>query len=260
MTVTLEQTSRWLPIRALTDRGGLPLFCLPHAGGGASAYRAWLGKVPGVDVLPVQPPGREGRLRDTPHERMTSLVGELASVITEVAGARPYAVYGHSLGALVAFETLREIRRRSGEQPVRLFVSGCVAPHCTYDDGPPVVGMSQPELVQMLRQLGGTPDWLLADPEVLQMILPAVRADFSVKETYSYVTAAPLDVPVTVLASTADARAPFEYQQKWRELTSADFETHTLTGGHFAVFERADLTLGYVAAALRRWLPGAGAQ
>ena len=255
MTLTLEQAGRWLPLRAFPDRGGLPLFCLPHAGGGASAYRAWLGKVPGVDVLPVQPPGREARLRDAPHEEMASLVGELAGVLAEAAGSRPFAVYGHSLGALVAFETLREIRRRGGEQPVRLFVSGCVAPQCRYDDGPPVVGMSQPELVQMLRQLGGTPDWLLADPEVLRMILPAVRADFSVKETYSYVAEPALDVPVTVLASTADARAPYRWQEKWRELTSADFTMHTLTGGHFAVFERADLTLGHIAAGLQKWVP-----
>lgn len=260
MTVPAHHASRWLPLHAFPDRGGLPLFCLPHAGGGASAYRAWLGKVPGVDVLPVQPPGREARLRDAPHERMDSLVAELASVLAEATGSRPYAVYGHSLGALVAFETLREIRRRGGEEPVRLFVSGCVAPQCTYDDGPPVVGMSEPEVVQMLRQLGGTPDWLLADREVLRMILPAVRADFSVKETYSYVAEPPLDVPVTVLASTADARAPLEYQKRWRELTSADFTMHTLTGGHFAVFERSDLTLGHVAADLRSSLSGAGSQ
>jgi len=256
MAVTLEQAGRWLPLRAFPDRGGLPLFCLPHAGGGASAYRGWLGKVPGVNLLPVQPPGREARLRDAPHQEMASLVGELAGVLTEVAGNRPFAVYGHSLGALVAFETLRELRRQGGDQPVRLFVSGCVAPHRVYDDGPPVAGMSQPEVVQMLRQLGGTPDWLLADPEVLRMILPAVRADFSVKESYSYVAEPALDVPVTVLASTADARAPYELQQSWRELTSADFELHTLTGGHFAVFERSDLTLGYLAAGLRRSLAG----
>ena len=259
MPVTLPQAGRWLPLRAVPDRGGLPLFCLPHAGGGASAYRAWLGKVPGVDVLPVQPPGREARLRDTPHEQMSSLVAELASVITEAAGSRPYAVYGHSLGALVAFETLREIRRRGGEQPVRLFASGCVAPHCVYDDGPRVTGMTQPEVVQMLRQLGGTPDWLLADPDVLGMILPAVRADFSVKESYSYVAEPPLEVPITVVASTADARAPHELQQRWQELTSAGCELHTLTGGHFAVFERSDLTLGYVAAGLRGWLAGSAA-
>ncbi|MEO7261117.1 MAG: alpha/beta fold hydrolase [Jatrophihabitantaceae bacterium] len=254
MTGTVAQTSRWLPLHAFPDRGGLPLFCLPHAGGGASAYRAWLGRVPGVDVLPVQLPGREARLREAPYEQMGPLAAELASVIADGAGSRPYAVYGHSLGALVAFETLREIRRRGGEQPVQLFVSGCVAPHCAVEDGPPVVGMSEPQLVQMLRQLGGTPDWLLADPEVLRMILPAVRADFSVKETYSYQDEAPMDVPVTVLSSTADPRAPHEWQQKWREQTRAGCTVHTLLGGHFAVFERSELTLGHLAGALQGWL------
>lgn len=254
MTGTVEQASRWLPLHAFPDVGGLPLFCLPHAGGGASAFRAWLGRMPGVDVLPVQPPGREARLREAPYEQMATLTAELAGVITEAAGSRPFAVYGHSLGALVAFETLREIRRRGGEQPVQLFVSGCVAPHCPIEDGPPVMGMTQPQLVQMLRQLGGTPDWLLADPEVLRMILPAVQADFSVKETYAYSAEAPLDVPVTVLSSTSDPRAPHEWQQRWREQTSAGFSLHTLPGGHFAVFERSDVTLGHIAGALRGWL------
>ncbi|HEX8078661.1 MAG TPA: alpha/beta fold hydrolase [Jatrophihabitans sp.] len=254
MTRAAQQTSRWLPLHAFPDLGGLPLFCLPHAGGGASAYRAWLGRLPGVDVLPVQPPGREARLRDAPYEQMAPLAADLAGVITEAAAGRPFAVYGHSLGALVAFETLREIRRRGGEQPVQLFVSGCVAPHCPIEDGPPVTGMTQPQLVQMLRQLGGTPDWLLADPEVLQMILPAVRADFSVKETYSYQPEPPLDVPVTVLSSTADPRAPHEWQQRWHEQTSAGFALHTLPGGHFAVFERSEVALGHVAGALRGWL------
>lgn len=254
MTRAVERASRWLPLRAFPDRGGLPLFCLPHAGGGASAYRAWLGRLAGVDVLPVQPPGREARLREAPHEQMAALSAELAGVIADAAGSRPYAVYGHSLGALVAFETLRELRRQGSAQPVQLFVSGCVAPHCPIEDGPPVVGMSEPQLVQMLRQLGGTPDWLLADPEVLKMILPAVRADFSVKETYSYQAEAPLDVPMTVLSSTADPRAPHEWQQRWREQTTAGCAVHTLLGGHFAVFEGAELTLGHIAAALRDWL------
>jgi surfactin synthase thioesterase subunit len=168
-----------------------------------------------------------------------------------VAGSRRYAVYGHSLGALVAFELLRELRRRGAPEPVHLFVSGCVAPHHTYDDGPPVAGMSRPEVVQMLRRLGGTPEWLLADADALDMILPAVRADFSVKETYEYAPEAPLRVPVTVLSSTADPRVPHELQAGWREQTIGAFDLHTLVGGHFAVFEQAELTCRYLAGALR---------
>jgi surfactin synthase thioesterase subunit len=248
MTVTQVSTS-WVPLRSPAD-AGLPLFCLPHAGGGASAYRTWLGRLPGVSVLPVQLPGREARLRHLPYERMEPLVTDLAEVVLGVAGEGPYAVYGHSLGALVAFELVREVRRRGGAAPVQLFVSGCVAPHVTFDDGPPVLGMTRAELVAMLRDLGGTPEWLLADPGVLEMILPAVRADFSVKETYRYAPEAPLTTPVTVLASTDDPRASAPMQQLWAEQTLGGCRVHTLVGGHFAVFEQSETTFGYLTAAL----------
>lgn len=243
--------SRWLPMAA-RDSGGLPLFCLPHAGAGASAFRGWLGRLAGIELLPVQPPGREARLRERPFESIQPLVQELAGVLVSAARGRPYALYGHSLGALVAFETLREIRRRGDTEPARLIVSGCVAPHVRYDDGPPVTGMSQQRLVEMLAELGGTPAMLLADPELLQLVLPAVRADFSVKESYQYSSEAPLTVPITVLASTDDPRAPAFAQQAWREQTLAGCAMHTLAGGHFAVFEQSELTLGRFAEALGR--------
>ncbi len=245
-----DAAARWLPSLARAQPGALPLFCLPHAGGGASAFRAWAGSVPGVAVLPVQPPGRETRLREPPYERMEPLAAELASVILAVAGSRPYAVYGHSLGALVAFETLREVRRRGGPDPAHLFVSGCVPPQYACGDGESIATAPLATLVRKLRELGGTPDWLLSDPTVLEMIVPPIRADFSVKESYAYRPEPPLDVPVTVLASTGDPRAPHEMQDRWRDQTTAAFRLHTLGGGHFAVFEQAALTQRYLAAAL----------
>ena len=232
MTATpAEVIGRWLPFRAMAGPGAFPLYCLPHAGGGASAYRSWLGKVPGVAVLPVQPPGREGRFREPPYKRMGSLVGDLANVVTASLagnGGGPYAVYGHSLGALVAFELLRELRRRGDPEPVHLFVSGCVAPHCPFDDGPPIRNMELPELVATLRKLGGTPEWLLSDPSVLEMIVPAIRADFSVKETNVYRPEPPLDVPITALPATDDPRASEELVGRWCEQTTGEFELHTL--------------------------------
>lgn len=273
--------SRWLPYRAQAGSSAgsaagsapaaLTLYCLPHAGGSASAYRPWLGRLPGVAVLPLQPPGRESRWREPPHERMGPLVREMADVVlADIAatdadapaggssagrsGGRPYAVYGHSLGALVAFELLREIRRRGEPGPVHLFVSGCAAPHVPFDDGPPVRNMARPQLVATLRRLGGTPDWLLADPSVLDMIIPAIRADFSVKETTEYRSEPALDVPITALPSTRDPRASQDSVARWREQTTMEFELHTLIGGHFAVFEQSARTHRHVLDALCRWL------
>lgn len=253
-----EATSRWVPLLARTQPDTLPLFCLPHAGAGASAFRTWPDCLPGVLVLPVQPPGRESRFREAPYERMGPLVAELAAIMLGVAGSRPYAVYGHSLGALVAFETLREIRRRDSTEPVHLFVSGCVAPHFTCNDDPPVAAAPIPTLVRKLRQLGGTPDWLLSDPTFLEMILPALRADLSVKESYEYRSEQPLDIPITVLASTEDPAAPHELQDRWRDQTTAAFRLHTLAGGHFAVFEQAESTQRHLTAALAGWIGRSG--
>lgn len=251
--------SDWLPFRSMSRArpDALPLYCLPHAGGSASAFRPWLDKLPGMAVQPVQPPGREARFRQPAHQRMEPLVTDLAEVViaNQAAGpARPYAVYGHSLGALVAFELLRELRRRGQPAPVHLFVSGCVAPHCPFDDGPPVRDMARPELVATLRRLGGTPEWLLSDPSVLDMITPAIRADFSVKETNTYRPEGPFDVPITGLTSTDDPRASQELMARWGEQTTGEFELHTLVGGHFAVFEQAELTHKYISEALRIWV------
>lgn len=250
----------WLPFRTQTgaDPGALPLYCLPHAGGAASAFRVWQRKLPGVAVQPVQPPGREARHREPPYERMTALVSDLADVVLadveRNAAGRRYALYGHSLGALVAFELIREIRRRGGPEPVHLFVSGCDAPHVTYEDGQPVRTMTRSQLVGFLRGLGGTPEWLLNDEGALAMILPAIQADFTIKETYTYLDEPPLDLPITALPSTADPRIAQAKVDSWRTQTSREFVLRPFEGGHFAVFEQAMLTHRLLSEALRPWV------
>jgi medium-chain acyl-[acyl-carrier-protein] hydrolase len=251
---TMDLSRRWMPLRTPADSDGLLLFCFPHAGAGASTYRSWLNTVPSVTVVPLQPPGREARLREEPHRRMDPLVDELASVVSEAAAGRPYAMWGHSLGALVAYETHRELRRRGDAEPVHLVVSGCAAPQHGFDDGPPVMGMSPAELVEMLRRLGGTPDWLLADPELLEMIMPAIRADFEVKETYRWADGEPaLQTPLTVLSSLGDPRATDTAQGRWQELTTGAFTKRTVIGGHFALFEQPERTTQFLLEALAPW-------
>ncbi|MEV0201455.1 alpha/beta fold hydrolase [Nonomuraea sp. NPDC050691] len=258
--VSDEALARWLPFRGLTgtEPGALPMYCLPHAGGAASAFRLWQRKLSGVAVQPVQPPGREGRHKEPPYLRMAPLVSDLADVVladVELSAAgRRYTLYGHSLGAIVAFELVREIRRRGGPEPVHLFVSGSDAPHVTDESGPPVGGMSRPELVALLRGLGGTPEWLLADPEALDMVLPSVQADFTVKETYVYEEEPPLDVPISALCGETDPRVSPVKLARWLDQTAREFTLHGFDGGHFAVFEQAQRTHRILAEALRPWV------
>lgn len=255
-----DAASRWMPFAGQTGAGpgALALYCLPHAGGAASTFRSWQRVLPGVAVQPIQLPGRDSRLREPAYDRMGPLVADLAEIVQADVSLgsidRRYALYGHSLGALVAFELAREIRRRGGPPPVHLFVSGSVAPQLAYEDGKPVGQMSRPEVVSMLRELGGTPEWLLTDPGVLDMILPAVVADFTIKETYEYRDEKPLDIPITAMPSTDDSRIKAETVTPWGEQTTREYELQPFVGGHFAVFEQAALTHKIISKALLKWM------
>ncbi|MFF3635576.1 thioesterase II family protein [Streptomyces sp. NPDC002250] len=252
----MTDPERWLPYQA--SAGAVRLYCLPHAGGSASAFRSWIGAVPGVSVRPVQPPGREGRHRETPYEHMRDLVADLAeAVLADVAesGGGPYAVYGHSLGAMTAYELVRRVAAVGGPAPVHLLVSGCGAPElCGGLEGlVPIRQMTQRQIAELLRRLGGTPEWLLDNEALLNLVLPPFKADFTVKENYRYVPAAPLTVPVTAVAATDDPRASVADVAAWEAHTSAGFVLNTLMGGHFAALEQADLTRKYLASALAPW-------
>jgi surfactin synthase thioesterase subunit len=219
-------------------------------------FRPWAGRLAGVEICPVQPPGRETRRTDPPHTSMTTLVAELADVVLHDAADAPYALYGHSLGALTGFELAKEIRGRGAPPPAHLLVSGCSAPHWVTDDDRRYAGqvMTDDQIVALLRSLGGTPEPYLSDPTALRIILPPLRADLAVKTTYRYQPGPPLDIPVTAIAGTSDARATVESMLAWREQTVARFRSRVLTGGHFAVLEQPDSTLYYIREALRPWL------
>jgi surfactin synthase thioesterase subunit len=246
-------TSRWLPFTASTPRpDALRLYCLPHAGSSASIYRPWIGKLGAVEVCPVQPPGRETRLRDAAYTRMEPLVEDLAGAILADAGNGPYAVYGHSLGGLVGYELMHEIRRRGGELPVHYFVSGCAAPPlATETEEVRGAELTDQSIVALLRSLGGTPELFLSDPTVLRMILPPVRADLTIKNAYQHRPRPPLAVPITALPATNDPRASVESVAQWAAQTTKGFRWHLYAGGHFAVLEQQAATLRHIAHALR---------
>jgi medium-chain acyl-[acyl-carrier-protein] hydrolase len=241
-------TGRWLPF----GTGQAPrvrLICLPHAGAGASVYRSWGAVLPDrIAVCPVQLPGRESRVLETPYQRVEPLVRDLADALADVL-AEPYAMYGHSLGAIVAFELVREARARGSATPVHLFVSGRHAPQLP-DPHPPMRDLPLDRLADALRVFGGTPDSVLADPGLMKTIAPLLRADFAVNETYAYAEQQPLDLPLTAFAATADARASTSQVAAWVEQTTKGFRTYVLPGGHFAVLDHAGFVRGRVAEAL----------
>jgi medium-chain acyl-[acyl-carrier-protein] hydrolase len=229
--------SVWLPFTS-GGSSALRLFCLPHSGAGASVYRGWgVGLPDEIAVCPVQPPGRETRRRESPFSEVGPLVSALAD---ELVGALdgPYAIFGHSTGAVCAFELCRTLRRLGAPAPQHLFVAGRRAPHLP-ERVTGLEDMTIDQLVDVLRRHGGTPDWVFSAPGMIRMMRPLLIADFAVSERYVYCPEPALDVPITVFAATRDERASVAQMAAWQEQTTRDFRLHELVGGHFAVIEQA---------------------
>jgi surfactin synthase thioesterase subunit len=247
----LRHTARhWLPFgEPATARARL--FCFPHAGGGAGSFAAWRDLAgPRLTVCPVQPPGRAERFCQPPHHTIESYVDELvASLGDQFTGT--YALFGHSVGALVAYRLACRLLAEGRTPPVHLFVSGRAAPHLPYRH-PRLHALPVAELVPHLRALGGTPDAVLADPELLEVFLPLLRADFAVNETYRHVPGERLGIPLTAFGGRDDARADPAELRAWQELTDGPFAAHLYPGGHFYLAEHAAGLLSEIRRALKR--------
>jgi medium-chain acyl-[acyl-carrier-protein] hydrolase len=224
----------------------LRLFCFPYAGGGAVIYRRWAESLPrSVEVLAVQPPGRGNRMREAPLLRVSAIVEALAAEVVPYLD-RPFAFFGHSLGALVAFELARRLRRERGVEPARLFVSGRRAPHVSSDDGV-THDLPATEFIAELRRLKGTPPEVLEHEELMELMIPLLRADFEVCETYEFEPGPPLACPVTAFGGIEDRDVTREHIAAWREHTTGPFLMRMLPGDHFFIHS-AEATLLQVVA------------
>ncbi|MBB5867837.1 surfactin synthase thioesterase subunit [Allocatelliglobosispora scoriae] len=228
------EAGRWLPSGRRPDPdAAVRLLCLPHAGGGASSYRAWRAAFPpGVDVLPLQLTGRETRRRE-PH---SIDIGEIASAVAAYAD-RPYALFGLSMGARIAFETARELRHRRFPPPIGLYVAAALPP----DAPDPLVGrlavLPDDELLTELIGWGGMPAAILAETELLAMILPVLRADLRWLAAAVHRRQEPLEIPIVAFAGEDDPSVRPAQLIGWADHTLGTFDLHTLPGSHFAVHE-----------------------
>ena len=184
-----------------------------------------------VEICPVQYPGRGTRLKEAPFTRLSSLVEALAEALIPLLD-RPFAIFGHSLGALAGFELARQLRRQFGVQPVRLFVSGDRAPQVPSRDRP-IHALSEEAFLAELRSLNGIPEKVLEDAELMEIMLPIVRADVAVYETYVYATEPPLDRPISAFGGLQDRRVSRADLEAWRDQTTASFSLRMFPGDHF---------------------------
>lgn len=219
------------------------IVCLPHAGGSASFFHGW-GSL-GAEVLAVQYPGRADRIGDP----CAASVLELARAVAEaVPKDKPFILFGHSLGAITAFETARVLEHRHGTPPVHLIVSGRQAPDGR--DNTTVHHLPDDDLVDEVVRLGGTDGALLREPEARSVFLPPIREDFRIAETYSYRPGPLPSCPVTAVVGSEDSEVTPEQASRWGRFTSGAFARHVLPGGHFYLVSEVDAVLSIVAATL----------
>ena len=258
MTVA-PMLDRWISTPRPNPAARLRLFCFPYAGGGPAIFRGWPQELPsGVEVCAVQPPGRGPRIAEPPFARLAPLVEAVAEALAPHLD-RPFAFFGHSLGALVGYELALHLRRARGPQPAHLFVSGRRAPQIP-DSMSPTHTLPDEEFIAELRRLNGTPPALLEHEELMKLMLPALRADFAVCQTYRHGPGPRLDLPITAWGGAEDPDISRGHLDAWREVTSGPFSSAILPGDHFFLQASQALLLRALAGELGRHLrpPAAG--
>jgi medium-chain acyl-[acyl-carrier-protein] hydrolase len=232
LSMMTNTTSNWLPAGEWQNRAGFRLFCFPYAGGTASLYRGWAARLAAqAQVLPVELPGRGARLKEPPFVNLPPLVEVLAGVLAPLLDS-PFALFGHSMGATIAFELARHLRRRGAPGPQALFVSGRRAPQVP-DSDPLTYNLPTDEFIEELGKLNGTPKEVLTHTELMELTLPLLRADFQLTQTYEYIPETPLECPITAYCGLADVDVGREQMQPWEEQTSSGFALRMVPGDHF---------------------------
>jgi len=240
--VSAASDNRWFSVPFPKPAASLRLFCFPYAGGGASAYYAWsraLANDP-IEVCALQLPGRESRLTEPPFADVASLVSALGPIL-RTRLERPCVFFGHSLGAIVAFELVRWMRDRRLTLPLRLAVSGARAPDAARDD-PPLHAIADDRALAsaVAERYNAIPPAVMANDELLSLVLPALRADLRMNETYACVEGPPLPVDIAAYGGRDDALVGEDQLTEWNRHTTGRFTHRIFPGGHFFLNDARD--------------------
>ncbi|HJN44684.1 MAG: thioesterase domain-containing protein [Vicinamibacterales bacterium] len=230
----MNNQTRWLSVPRPQPAAPHRLFCFPYAGSGASGYHVWAKTLAAahLEVCAIQLPGRENRLSEPACEHLDILLPPLLDAL-EPHLDRPFGFFGHSMGTLLAFEAARALRDRGWPTPRRLFLSAGRPPHLARTDTPLHGLPDDAFLAAIVARYQGIPAAVLEHRELLDLILPTLRADITLLETYRYRPAAPLAAGFSVFGGRSDPRVDDESLRRWRDLTEGPFLCETFDGGHF---------------------------
>lgn len=230
------------------------LFCFPYIGGGINVFRGWHELLPHhIELYPVELPGHGARIGEQPFDRLKPLVEAAAQSISPLLD-KPFAVFGHSMGALVGFEVVRKLRRDHGALPLSLFMSACRAPHIP-DEDPPIHTLPEEEFIEELERYEGTPEQVLKNPELMEIFLPVLRADFAACETYAYSDEPPLECPIHAMGGLEDKIVNLPNIREWGTQTSDLFSMKEFPGGHFFLHDTQEDLVRFIEAGLEVQAP-----
>ncbi|MFZ0304439.1 MAG: alpha/beta fold hydrolase [Terracidiphilus sp.] len=236
----------WLPIRRPVPNSVTRLFCFPHAGGNAQVYRHWQSRLGAeCEVCAVQLPGRWNRVHEPAISNLPQLIESALDGLGPFLGDR-FALFGYSVGALIAFEFARELRRRGLPAPRQMWVAARRAPQVKTSDIP-IRLLSDHELIEIVAQrYGAIPQVVLDDPGMREIILPILRSDLALDQNYQYIPQPPLDCPITVFGGIDDRAASPDALEAWREHTRSSFRLRMFAGGHFFLNEEQEAVLDII--------------
>ena len=223
----------------------LRLFCFSPGGTGASLFRPWVNLFPPeIQICAIQLPGRESRLKEPLLTDITSVITMLNHSLLPYLEEYPFAFFGHSVGALIAFEFARKLYYEKKFFPLHLFLSAKIAPHL-----PPKEFLHQTSdenLIKKLSEFGGTPQTILDNLEVIQLFLPIFRADLTISETYIYQKKSPLHIPFNIFGGTEDNFAPYDGLLQWSQETNKDFAVNMFPGKHMFLKQKPKVLVDFI--------------
>jgi medium-chain acyl-[acyl-carrier-protein] hydrolase len=232
----MQTNNLWFPFVSPNPAAQVRLFCFHYAGGRAGIFRQWLSMAPRwLQVVTVELPGRGARLREELFCNLDALVDALRDMIGHYLNM-PFAFFGHSMGGIICFELARALRRAGQKRPIHLFLSAHRAPHLPNPRGT-TYDLPHDAFIEKIAAMNGTPAIVLKNPELLELIVPILRADFEICDTYSYVEEPPLKCPFTVFGGKDDRVVPPEMLPSWVRHTTSEFQIHTFCGDHFFFHE-----------------------